>query len=80
MKNMHPYNHIAALATILAHHNARKYLDFNNLPRDIVDFALCASQYESLIKAVPIHNLVKVSNGHIFWRTQTTATTVLDDN
>ncbi len=61
------YDHIAALTAILAHHNARKYLDFNdpNIPsediilclqRDIVDFALRASpsQYENLIEAVPI--------------------------
>jgi len=60
-----PYDHVAALAEILAHHNARKYLDANNphlpkediilcLQRDLVDFALRAEQRDDMIEAVPV--------------------------
>ncbi len=66
------YDHIAALAEILAHHNARKYLDADNpnlpkddiilcLQRDLVDFALRAERRGELIEAVPVHmgNLIR---------------------
>ncbi|HRD66151.1 MAG TPA: 2-phosphosulfolactate phosphatase [Candidatus Competibacter sp.] len=60
-----PYDHAAALIEILAHHNARKYLDADNphlpkedivlcLQRDMVDFALRAEQRDGVIEAVPI--------------------------
>ena len=60
-----PYDHAAALAEILAHHNARKYLDADNpnlpkedivlcLQRDVVDFALRAERRGDAIEAVPI--------------------------
>lgn len=60
-----PYDHAAALAEILAHHNARKYLDADNLhlpkedivlclQRDMVDFALRAERRGDMIEAVPI--------------------------
>ncbi|MBK8183686.1 MAG: 2-phosphosulfolactate phosphatase [Candidatus Competibacteraceae bacterium] len=60
-----PYDHIAALVEILAHHNARKYLDADNphlpkediilcLQRDLVDFALRAERRDEMIEAIPI--------------------------
>jgi 2-phosphosulfolactate phosphatase len=60
-----PYDHATALAEILAHPNARKYLDADNphlskedivlcLQRDMVDFALRAERRGDRIEAVPV--------------------------
>ena len=59
------YDHIAAMAGILAHHNARKYLDAANphmpkedvllcLQRDLVDFALRAERRGAMVEAIPV--------------------------
>lgn len=60
-----PYDHAAALVEILAHPNARKYLDTDHphlpkediilcLQRDVVDFALRAERRGDMIEAVPV--------------------------
>lgn len=60
-----PYDHVAALVEILAHPNARKYLDADNpalpkedivlcLQRDVVDFALLARRRGDEVEAVPV--------------------------
>lgn len=60
-----PYDHVATLAEVLAHPNARKYLDADNsalpkedivlcLQRDLVAFALRAERRGDAVEAVPV--------------------------